>query len=220
MNFKGFLVGLYSFFSLLVAIILMLVLKNKIHKIRQIWAYTMLKVIGVKIEQIGKIDTTANIIVLNHNSMLDIIILDYLYPKEIAWMAKAKLAKIPIFGYIFKIPNLILIDKKNNKDIINKQVKEAISDNKTIGIFPEGTRGETNDIAKFKKGTKYISEKLNLTIQPIVLINTRKRLDTKTARASSGNIKLVCLEKITIENDNWYKDLENNMKTIYNNYSK
>lgn len=220
MNFRGFIVGVYSFFSLIIGIILMLIFRNKIHKLRQIWAYSMLKIIGVKIEQIGKIDTSVDLIILNHNSMLDVIILDYLYPNEIAWIAKAKLAKIPIFGYIFKIPKLILIDNKNKKSFITKQVKKALNQNRTIGAFPEGTRGKTDEIIKFKKGVRNLSKKLNLTIQPIVLVNTRELLDTKKFRASSGSVKLICLKKTDPSYENWYKELEENIKTTYNNYSK
>ncbi len=157
----------------------MITFKHKIHSLRKFWAMSMIKIIGVKIDQTGDIDLTANLIVLNHNSMLDVIVLDYLYPKEIAWMAKAKLAKTPLFGYIFKLPNLILVDKKNKQSVIDKQIKKTLQNEKVIGIFPEGTRGETNNIIKFKKGTKHISEKFNLKVQPIVLINTRNILDTK-----------------------------------------
>lgn len=219
MNFKGFIVGAYSFFSLIIGIILMVAFKNKIHSLRKLWAYTMIKVIGIKITQIGEIDQTANLIVLNHNSMLDVIILDYLYPKEIAWMAKAKLAKIPIFGHIFTLPNLILVDKKHKKSIITKQVKKALSNKRVIGIFPEGTRGDNNDIVKFKKGTKNLSEKFELTIQPLILTNTRNLLDTKVGKASAGEIKLICLKTIITKEENWYKILEHDMKTTYNNYS-
>ena len=197
----------------------MILFKNKIHSLRKFWAYSMIKVIGIKINIIGKIDTTADIIVLNHNSMLDVIILDYIYPKEIAWMAKAKLAKTPIFGYIFKLPNLILIDKKYKKSIMIKQVKKTLTNNGTIGIFPEGTRGDTNDMKEFKKGAKNISEKFNLSIQPLILVNTRNLLDTKKGKASSGEIKLICLKKITPNEKHWYQNLEYNMKTTYINYS-
>jgi 1-acyl-sn-glycerol-3-phosphate acyltransferase len=42
--------------------------------------------------------------------MFDITLLDYLHPKDIVWVTNSKLAKIPVFGWIFKLPNLILID--------------------------------------------------------------------------------------------------------------
>ena len=108
MNFKGFLVGVYSFFSLLLVIVCMYFFKNKIPFIRKLWAKSMIKLTGVDLEEIGSLNKYADIIILNHNSMFDITLLDYLHPNDIAWVTNIKLANTPIFGWIFKLPKLIL----------------------------------------------------------------------------------------------------------------
>jgi 1-acyl-sn-glycerol-3-phosphate acyltransferase len=219
MNFKGFLIGVYAFFSLLIGMICMYLFKNKIPQIRRFWAKSMVKLIGIKIEELGRFDENADILILNHNSMLDIIILDYLYPKEIAWVANVKLANTPLFGWVFKLPNLILIDpqKRSSFKTLISRVREEIADKRPVGIFPEGTRGENDDIINFQKGTKLIVEKLNLTVQPIVLINTRKRLDTKTFQSTPGRVKVICLDTVkpSESNKNWFEEMEQSVREVY-----
>jgi len=217
MNFKGFLMGIYSFFSLLIVIVLMYFFRKKIPLIRKLWASSMIKLIGVDLEEIGSIDINADIIILNHNSMFDITLLDYLHPKDIAWVTNIKLANVPIFGWIFKFPNLILIDpkKRSSLKILLNRAKEEVVNKRPIGIFPEGTRGDNDDIIDFQKGAKLIAEKLNLKIQPIVLINTRKRLDTKTFISTPGEIKVIYLDTIEPSSKEWFRRMEESVKNTY-----
>ena len=217
MNFKGFLMGIYSFFSLLVVIVFMYLFRSKIFNIRKFWAYSMVKLIGVKIEAVGVLNPDADVIVLNHNSMFDITLLDYLHPKDIAWVANEKLAKVPVFGWIFKFPNLILINptKRSSLTTLLHRAKQEIANKRPIGIFPEGTRGDNDEIIKFQVGAKLITEKCNLTVQPIVLIGTRKRLDTKTFISTPGIVKVIYLDTVDSSQKDWFENMEQLVKDTY-----
>ena len=187
--------------------------------IRKVWAYSMIKMIGVKIEEVGKLDTEANVIAMNHNSMLDILLFDHLHSKDIAWVANNKLSKIPLFGLIFTLPRLILIDPIKNSSLktLLTKTKQERKEGRPIGVFPEGTRGDSNDMIKFKIGTKLLVEKLHLSVQPIILVNTRERLDTKTYKSSPGVVKIIYLDTINPSDlkDDWYEGLYHQMKTRY-----
>ena len=211
---------MYSFFSLLLVILFMFVFKTKVHHIRQLWSASMVKLIGVKIEEIGTFNKDADVILLNHNSMLDVILLDYLHPKDIAWVTNEKLIKIPVFGWIFKLTNLIIINpvKPSSVTILVNRIQEELLRSRPIGIFPEGTRGKNDTIIKFKKGIKNISEGLNLTIQPIVLVGTQEGLDTKKLVSTSGEVKVIYLDTIASYNENWYENLENEFNDVYKKY--
>ncbi len=217
MNLKGFILGLYSFFSLLIVIVFMFLFRKKIFSIRKIWAFSMVKFIGADINVTGKLDINADIIILNHNSMFDITLLDHIHPKDIAWVTNEKLAKVPIFGWIFKFPNLILIDPTNRRSlkILLNRAKEEVENKRPIGIFPEGTRGNNDTILEFQKGAKLLAEKLNLNVQPIVLTNTRKRLDTKSFISTPGEVKVIYLDTVTPTNKDWFDNVETLVKETY-----
>lgn len=212
--------GIYSFFSLLIVIVFMYFFRKKIPLIRRIWASSMVKLVGVDVKEIGSLDSSSDMIILNHNSMFDITLLDYLHPKDIAWVTNIKLANISVFGWIFKFPNLILIDpkKRNSLKILISRAKEEVQNKRPIGIFPEGSRGDNDSIADFQKGAKLIAEKLNLKVQPIVLINTRQRLDTKTFISTPGEVKVVYLDTIVPSEKDWFEKMEQLVNHTYKEY--
>lgn len=197
----------------------MYLFRSKTHKIRKLWANSMIKLIDITIEETGQLDPNANVIALNHNSMLDIILFDHLHSKDIAWVANDKLSKIPLFGLIFTLPRLVLIDplQKTSLKVLLNNVQKETKEGRPVGVFPEGTRGDTNDMIKFKVGTKLLVEKLNLSVQPIILVNTRERLDTKTYKSSAGIVKIIYLNTINISNlkEDWYDALYDQMRTVY-----
>ena len=217
MNIKGFFVGIYSFFSILILISLIFLFPKKRLKWRKLWSNSMIKIIGIEIKEIGLLDKSATMMILNHNSMLDILIMESLNPNEISWITKEALGKVPIFGYLFKLTDAIFINP-NKKSLLRnllKRTNEEIDKGKVIGVFPEGTRGDSNEIAPFQKGTKVIAQKLNLKVQPIVLVNTRERLDTKNFSSSSGEVKIIYLDTIKSLNGTWFEDVEKDIKERY-----
>jgi len=222
LNFRGFVLSIYSFFSLLIVIFLMILFKTKRHHIRRLWSASMIKLTGSNISEIGSFNKDADIILLNHNSMLDVVLLDYIHPQDIAWVTNEKLTKVPVFGWIFKLTNLIIINplKFTSVNLMTTRIKEELANDRPIGIFPEGTRVKKDTMIKFKKGIKNISEELNLTIQPIVLVGTKERLDTKTLKSTSGEIKIVYLDMIESFNEGWYEKLENKFNDTYKKYKR
>lgn len=200
-----------------VVIMLMTLFNHKNWNIRRAWAKLQSKLIGYKIEIEGECDPDAQMVLLNHQSLLDIIVLESVYPKNIAWVAKKEIAKIPFFGRIISVPKMIEVERENKKSLIKlfSDAKERIQNDRVIAIFPEGTRGDGKTLASFKSGAKLIASKLHLTVQPAVLINTRHIFDSKNLTANSGTVKLIYLEsfKVTGETDkNWLEKLRSEMQ--------
>ena len=156
---------------------------------------------GIRLEQIGDFDESADLIIMNHQSVADILCLEAYHPRNICWVAKKQLGEIPFYGYALNGPEMILIDRENKKGLafLLKSVKEKLAQNRPIVIFPEGTRGRGKEkFLPFKPGAIIIAERFSLKIQPIVLINTRKIYNTSPMEATSNVARMVCLEPFTI----------------------
>ena len=200
-----------------IVIVLMYLFRSKNHTIRKIWASLQMKLLGINIEEVGELDKSADLLIANHQSLLDIIVVEYIHSRDIAWVAKKEIAKIPFFGHILKAPNMIIIDRENKAGIIKlmREVKDRLSKNRPIAIFPEGTRSDGKRVLKFKSGAKMVAQKFNLKVQPIVLIGTREIFDSKKLNAKPGVVKIIYLDSVvaTKESD-WFKDTENKMREI------
>ena len=178
---------------------------------------------GFKMTRIGDFDKSAQILVLNHQGIMDIGYLEAYYPWDICWVAKKELGKVPLYGHALKAPKMILIDREDKKSLIYliKEAKNKLNEGRILAIFPEGTRGKGGrDFLPFKNGAKMLIEKYKLKVQPIVVVNTRNLFDASTLEVRSLNARAICLEAYTpdFSNANWYDDLRVKMQEIYHKH--
>ena len=192
-------------------IILIYIFKSKNRKIRTIWATLQMKLMGINLEIKGEVDPKAELLMINHQSILDIIVLEYLHPRNLAWVAKKEIANIPWFGHILKAPDMIVVERESKSSLVKlmKDSKEKLNDDRVIAIFPEGTRTDGTKLRKFKAGTKLICEKNNLNVQPIIIVGSRAIFDSQNFIQKSGTIKIIYLPTIKAERSTqWYSQTE------------
>ena len=152
---------------------------------------------------------------MNHQSVVDIIVLEMIYPKDECWVAKKEIGDIPIFGHILKAPKMIAIDRNDRRSMVKiiKTSKERIKEGRVISMFPEGTRSDGTKLLKFQSGAKVLAEKLNLKVQPIVIVNTRYIFDSKKITAHKGQISVIYLDSIEPKSDeNWFENMKIQME--------
>ena len=175
---------------------------------------------GVKISVQGKPDSNTQLFFLNHQSMLDIMVLEVVTGKKInlAWVAKIELFKLKPFGLSLSLTDMIAIDRENKQGIIKllKDVKDRVSKNRVVAIFPEGTRNTKNRFLPFKSGTEIIANKLKLRVQPVILVNSAKRFNVKNFTATRGEIKVIFLESFLATKDKeWLQENKATMEQIF-----
>lgn len=171
-----------------------------------------------KLEKIGEWDEEARLIIMNHQSMTDILCLEAYHPQNICWIAKKQLGNIPFYGYALRGTEMILIDREDKKGlaILLKSTKQKLLENRPIVIFPEGTRGPgKKDFLPFKSGAKILAEKFNLKIQPIVLVHTKKLFNTTPLETLSNTARMIILPSFLPSCSNWYEELQKMMQEVY-----
>lgn len=215
---RYFFIMLQFLFTVTTTIVLMFVFKKHNHKIRRAWGQLQLKVLGMKLKFEGELDKTAKMVVFNHQSILDIIIFEAIYPKNLAWIAKKQIADLPFLGQILKIPNMIIIDRENKAGLVKllKETKQHLANGRPIAIFPEGTRSSGHTMLKFKAGAKIIAERHNTKIQPVLIIGSRKCIDSQKYKAQKATVTIVYLPVVyPKKGENWYEEMEKNMNNEF-----
>lgn len=178
---------------------------------------------GFKMQRIGDFDKDAQILVLNHQGIMDIGYLEAYYPWDICWVAKKELGDVPLYGHALKAPKMILIDREDKKSLIYliKEARNKLDEGRILAIFPEGTRSKGGrNFLPFKNGAKMLIEKYKLKVQPIVLVNTRNLFDASTLEVRSRNARAICLETYmpNFNDPKWYDNLQKHMQEVYHKH--
>lgn len=185
--------------------------------------------IGGKAISEGTMDTSADIYVMNHQGIIDIIGLEALQNNHLRWIAKKELFDVFWFGNLLRHGEMISIDRGSKMGFKNllKDVKESKEKLKRgVAIFPEGTRTNRQKLLKFKMGTKSIAEQLNLKVQPIVITGSKWILNEHNKTAHNGTVSYEFLDTITVDgnNEEWYSEIQDNMQKVidyeYNNNNR
>jgi len=152
---------------------------NRFIKYSRVWMSIYLFLIGCPLSVRGKenFKKGENYIVLcNHNALMDIPVSSPAIPGGNKTIAKIEIAKIPVFGNLYKTGS-VLVDRKNDasrKDSYNK-MKKVLAMGLHMCIYPEGTRNKTDQPLKsFHNGAFKLAVETGKPIIPGIIFNTKK----------------------------------------------
>ena len=119
------------------------------------------------------------IMVSNHGSLLDPPFLGHALGRNISFMAKAELFKIPFIGFIIKACGAYPVKRGIvDKNTIKTACKKLSNDN-CIGIFIDGTRQKNGRVNKPKQGAALLAFKNQKLLLPVAIVNSHKLIRFK-----------------------------------------
>lgn len=181
------------------------------------WFIRLLVFIPVRVK--GTPDPDAQMLLMNHQSDLDIGIMETITSQDLAWVAKKELFDVPFFGLVVRLPKDIALERESKSALVKllKECKDRLDHGRVITIFPEGTRTETGKMKPFKPGAKIVADKFALKVQPVVLIASAWHFSNKRKDFRPGTVTAVYLDSfIADKNDpDWLSNLHNTMQKVY-----
>ena len=121
----------------------------------------------------------AFIMVSNHGSLLDPPLLGHALGRNISFMAKAELFKIPLLGFVIKACGAYPVKRGiADKNTIKTACKKLTSDN-CIGIFIDGTRQKNGRVNKPKQGAALLAFKNQKLLLPVAIVNSHRLIRFK-----------------------------------------
>jgi len=119
------------------------------------------------------------IMVSNHGSLLDPPFLGHALGRNISFMAKAELFKIPILGFIIKACGAYPVKRGiADKNTIKTACKKLLNNN-SIGIFIDGKRQKNGRVNKPKQGAALLAFKNQKLLLPVAIVNSHKLIRFK-----------------------------------------
>jgi 1-acyl-sn-glycerol-3-phosphate acyltransferase len=122
------------------------------------------------------------ILVSNHQSMIDILVLYHLFVPY-KWVSKKENFRIPIIGWLMRLNDYLEIERGQANSVVRLMQKtaECIRQGNSILIFPEGTRYPGGSLGPFREGAFRMALDNCVDIIPILLDGSAKALPKKGA---------------------------------------
>ena len=119
--------------------------------------------------------TGAAILVANHVSFVDAILLMAASPRPIVFIMDHRIFRIPVLGWLFKLAKAIPIaPQKDNPQTYERAFAEAervLREGDLLCIFPEGAITRDGQLQEFKGGIMKILEQQPVPVVPVALQN-------------------------------------------------
>jgi 1-acyl-sn-glycerol-3-phosphate acyltransferase len=115
----------------------------------------------------------AYVVVSNHQSMLDIFMLSRL-PREMKWVAKKELFRVPWVGWMFWLAGDIPIrrgDADSARDVLAR-ARHYLDRGMNVMMFPEGTRSRDGRMLPFKSGAFRLAIEAGVPVLPVAVYGT------------------------------------------------
>jgi 1-acyl-sn-glycerol-3-phosphate acyltransferase len=142
------------------------------------------------------------IFVANHISYLDSAIIPKTFRHPIRPLGKVEMAKIPIFGFIYK--NAIVTVDRSSADNRTKSVlilKSILKKGISVLVFPEGTFNTTHQpLKEFYDGAFRIAIETGTPIKPVLILNAYDRMNYKSFFSlNPGKSRSVFLPEVPVD---------------------
>lgn len=140
------------------------------------------------------------VIVSNHQSLLDILILFRLF-KHFKWVSKTEIFRVPVIGWIMTLNKYIKVKRGDKKSILKmmETCKKVLKSGISILMFPEGTRSVDGNLGVFKDGAFNLALETQTDILPIIIDGTSKAIPKKKLILSNKQtIRMKILDEIPV----------------------
>jgi len=140
------------------------------------------------------------LLVSNHVSMIDIMMMFYLSKNPFVFVGKKELARFPIFGFFYK-RTCILVDRGNpsSRHAVFKQAQERLSKGLSVCIFPEGGVPDDESIVldTFRDGAFRLAINHQIPIVPIVFYDNKEKFSYTFFSGKPGILRAKVLPFVT-----------------------
>lgn len=141
------------------------------------WARTCLAVAGIRVRILHSERISPGrsfVIVSNHESFCDILVLLVALPVQVRFLAKRSVFRVPVLGWSIAAAGFVPVDRENRSRgaATVEAALRRLHGGRSLVIFPEETRTASGDLLPFKRGAAHLALRSGLPILPVGLAGT------------------------------------------------
>ena len=157
------------------------------------WSRSILRVAGIRVRVLhrDRLDRrTSSVVVANHESFADILVLFAILPMQIRFLAKRSIFRVPVLGWGIAAAGFVPVDRgEHAKGAAAVEAALArLQGGRSVVVFPEETRTRDGQLLPFKKGAALLAIRSGLPILPVGLAGSRRILPRESLTMAPGLI--------------------------------
>ncbi len=134
--------------------------------------FRMLFVLAFRVRVFGQLRVPRRggvLIVSNHQSYLDPILLSLGFERSVSFMARRTLFRNPAFGRLIALLNAFPVTRGGVDTAAMREAVRRLQDGECLVVFPEGTRTSDGKIVPLRPGILALVERADVLIVPAVI---------------------------------------------------
>ncbi|CAM5797709.1 MULTISPECIES: AMP-binding protein [Brevibacillus] len=144
-----------------------------------------------RVHGLGKLDLSQpGIIIPNHVSLLDAVLLSFCLPSNTTFVANTEIAKK--FSLFLRFRKHITVDPMNPYSI--RHMIRVVKNGDSLVIFPEGRITTTGGLMKIYSGVGYLAMRTGATVYPVII----QGLERSVFSYLKGKLRIVWFPKVDI----------------------
>jgi len=173
--------------------------------------YIMANVKKTFINDVGEDFSKPAVIIANHQSFLDILLLTMQHPKLVL-LTSDWVWNSPVFGAVVRMADYFPASQGAETGLASLQ--EQVAAGYSVVIFPEGTRSADGRIRRFHKGAFFLADKLGLDVLPILIHGSGDTMRKGHFYLNDGHMTLKVLPRIKADDPAFGSDYSTRAKLV------
>lgn len=120
--------------------------------LQRLWCRALLLLLGVRVQLVGPRPSGAALLVCNHLSYLDILVIGGFAGSR--FVSKQEVAGWPVVGFLARVGRVLFVDRGRRKDLlrVGQQIAGTLQAGVSVALFPEGTSSRGEAVLPFHPG--------------------------------------------------------------------
>jgi 1-acyl-sn-glycerol-3-phosphate acyltransferase len=149
-------------------------------------------------QALGSMPDTACVVISNHASYLDGIILTAALPPNFSFVIKKEVTNIPVVHYLLRRIGSQFVERYNPaggaRDAL--RIMRAAGKGDELAFFPEGSFVKEPGLRRFHVGAFAVAAHASLPVVPVVILGSRHILPADEWAPAPGRIRVEILEPV------------------------
>jgi 1-acyl-sn-glycerol-3-phosphate acyltransferase len=154
--------------------------------------------ISVVVRGIEKLPATDCVIVANHASYIDGVLMQGYLPSRFSFVVKGEMQSFPMVHFLLRRVGCQFVERFEASGSARdaRRLLKAASDGASLVVFPEGTFAEKPGLGRFRAGAFAAAIRADVPVVPAVISGSRHILPAERLLPRRGNMRIDILNPI------------------------